>query len=115
MIGQISHVLVLRLVGFCTDCLLIGRFVYSYVLVDQNVGSLPGTMAAHKLLQAIKAKCTPEEAAILMRDLANPLKDDEGGDARYNPIKIDVFVQTLLFVGSKSFSHSCSAIARCVP
>lgn len=78
----------------------------------QNVGSLPGTMAAHKLLQAIKAKCTPEEAAILMRDLANPLKDDEGGDARYNPIKIDVFVQTLLFVGSKSFSHSCSAIAR---
>ena len=43
-------------------------------------GSLPGTMHAHKLIAAIKSKCTPDEAAILLKDLPNqyPNGQDNG-------------------------------------
>jgi len=30
----------------------------------------------------------------------------------YDPLKIDAFVQTLLFLSSKSFSHTFAAIAK---
>ncbi|CAG5121145.1 unnamed protein product, partial [Candidula unifasciata] len=38
---------------------------------QEGAGSLPGTMHAHKLISAIKNKCTPEEAAMLLKDLPN--------------------------------------------
>ena len=41
------------------------------------VGSLPGTMAAHSLMNAIKAKCTPDEAAQLLRELPNKFPNGE--------------------------------------
>jgi hypothetical protein len=40
-------------------------------------GSLPGTMAAHSLMSAIKNKCTPDEAAQLLRDLPNKFPNGE--------------------------------------
>ncbi|XP_013421265.1 nuclear cap-binding protein subunit 1-like [Lingula anatina] len=83
--------------------------VYKYE--KEGAGSLPGTITAYKLLSSIKSKCTPEEAAMILKDLPNPLSDEEG-DPAYNPLKIDVFVSTLLFLGSKSFSHSFAAIAK---
>ena len=55
-------------------------------IVDNGVlcvGSLPGTMAAHSLMNAIKAKCTPDEAAQLLRELPNkfPNGEDNGQSA----------------------------------
>ncbi len=35
-------------------------------------------MAAHKLIQAVKSKCSPEEAYGCLRELPNPLKEDDG-------------------------------------
>lgn len=73
--------------------------------------SLPGTSAAHQLVVSIRQKCAPEEALSVLKDLPNPLAEEEA-DSRFNPLKIDVFVQTLLNLGSKSFSHSFAAIGK---
>lgn len=78
--------------------------------------SLPGTRAAHLLVQAVRQRCTSEEVLNVLRELPNPRADIDGeqatNDTPYNPLKIDVFVQTLLNLGSKSFSHSFSAISK---
>lgn len=63
-------------------------------------------------MTAIKNRCSPEDLLAILKELPNPLEDDEGPEARYNPLKIDVFVQTLFFLGSKSFSHSFAAIGK---
>lgn len=73
--------------------------------------SLPGTLAAHQLVVSIRQKCSPEEVLGVLKDLPNPLSEEEA-DSRFNPLKIDVFVQTLLNLGSKSFSHSFAAISK---
>jgi nuclear cap-binding protein subunit 1 len=77
----------------------------------EREGSLPGMMAAHQLMQAVRAKCSPNEVEDILRELPNPLRDTAG----YNPLKIDVCVQTLLFMASKSFSHSFAAISKFHP
>jgi hypothetical protein len=41
-------------------------------------GSLPGTIVAHKLMQAIKSKCSPSEAEEILRELPNPLHSSAG-------------------------------------
>lgn len=43
-----------------------------------TTGSLPGTMVAHKLIDQIRSKCTPEETLVLLKELPNPLADDIG-------------------------------------
>ncbi|ERL83624.1 hypothetical protein D910_06078, partial [Dendroctonus ponderosae] len=73
--------------------------------------TLPGTAAAHQLVVTIRQKCTPEEVLAVLKDLPNPRSEEEV-DGRFNPLKIDVFVQTLLNLGSKSFSHSFAAISK---
>lgn len=60
---------------------------------------------------SIRQKCSPEEVLSVLKDLPNPRPEEEG-DGRFNPLKIDVFVQTLLNLGSKSFSHSFAAISK---
>lgn len=76
--------------------------------------TLPGTATAHQLVVAIRQKCTPEESINVLKDLPNPRENDgDMSDAQqFNPLKIDVFVQTLLNLGSKSFSHSFAAISK---
>lgn len=74
--------------------------------------SLPGTTTAHQLVQAIRQKCTADEVLAILNELPNPENDNEMIEMTYNPLKIDVFVQTLLNLGKKSFSHSFAAIAK---
>ncbi|XP_046556398.1 nuclear cap-binding protein subunit 1-like [Haliotis rubra] len=80
---------------------------------QEGAGSMPGTTEAHALMSAIKSKCLPDEAAQVLKDLPNPLADDDRvDDPPYHPLKIDVFVSSLLYLGSKSFSHSFAALAK---
>ncbi|CAG0898321.1 unnamed protein product [Darwinula stevensoni] len=87
--------------------------VYKYT--QESASSLPGTTAAHNLLAAIKQKCTPDEALKVLEDLPNPLTVDGSGDPPYHPLQIEVFTQTLLYLGSKTFSHSFAAITKFHP
>lgn len=80
--------------------------------IHSFTASLPGTTTAHQLVQAIRQKCTADEVLNILNDLPNPENDNEMVEMTYNPLKIDVFVQTLLNLGSKSFSHSFAAIAK---
>ncbi|XP_056648176.1 nuclear cap-binding protein subunit 1 [Diorhabda carinulata] len=82
-----------------------------YKYAQEGAAALPGTEAAHKLVVSIRQKCTPEEVLAVLKDLPNPRTEEEA-DGRFNPLKIDVFVQTLLNLGSKSFSHSFAAISK---
>ncbi|XP_041980530.1 nuclear cap-binding protein subunit 1 [Aricia agestis] len=85
--------------------------IYKYSM--EGAAALPGTEAAHKLVVCVRNKCSPEEALNVLRDLPNPLREgDAAAHAAYNPLKIDVFVQTLLNLGSKSISHSFAAISK---
>lgn len=85
----------------------------NYKYTSEEAASLPGTAAAHKLVVAIRQKCTPEEVLNELKDLPNP-RDTENDmvESTFNPLKIDVFVQTLLNLGSKSFSHTFAAISK---
>jgi len=62
------------------------------------------------LVVSIRRKCTPEEVLNVLNTLPGPRENEESNN--YNPLKIDVFVQTLLNLGSKSFSHSFAAIVK---
>lgn len=73
---------------------------------------MPGAEIAHQLVVAIRQKCTPDDVLNILNDLPSPENDNEMVESTFNPLKIDVFAQTLLNLGSKSFSHSFAAIAK---
>jgi len=60
-------------------------------------------------MEAIKAKLTQEEVQAVLKEIP----DDENDQA--TTIRISIFVQTLLYLGHKSFSHSFAAIAKFHP
>ena len=68
-------------------------------------GPFPGsveTRASVNLVAAIKRKCTSEEVlALLKQELDQPTAEDEMAESVNNTAKIEVFVKTLLFLGSK--------------
>ena len=66
-------------------------------------------MVSSKVVAAIKQKCTQEEVQAVLKEIP-----DEDPD-QVNPLRISIFVQTLLNMGWKSFSHSFAAIAKFHP
>uniref|UniRef100_A0A8C5M3L4 Nuclear cap binding protein subunit 1 n=1 Tax=Leptobrachium leishanense TaxID=445787 RepID=A0A8C5M3L4_9ANUR len=78
---------------------------------DESASSLPGYAIAIKMTSVIKNKAINEDIFNVLKDVPNPNQDDDDGQS-FNPLKIDVFVQSLLNLASKSFSHSFSAIAK---
>ncbi|XP_065578807.1 nuclear cap-binding protein subunit 1-like isoform X2 [Artemia franciscana] len=84
---------------------------YKYTEDNNNVDPVV-VIAAQNLIASVKRKTTPEEAFLTLRDLPNPLQEEGEPDAPYNPLKIDVLVQTLLYLGAKSFTHAFQALAK---
>ncbi|KAH0503790.1 Nuclear cap-binding protein subunit 1 [Microtus ochrogaster] len=75
--------------------------------------SLPGHSVALCLSVAFKSKATNDEIFSILKDVPNPNQDDDNDEGfSFNPLKIEVFVQTLLHLAAKSFSHSFSALAK---
>ncbi|KAJ1205472.1 hypothetical protein NDU88_000907 [Pleurodeles waltl] len=87
--------------------------VCTYKYGDESNSSLPGYAVAVSLTSAIKNKATNEEIFSILKDVPNPNQDDDDDERiSFNPLKIEVFVQTLLHLAAKSFSHSFSALAK---
>ena len=85
---------------------------FKYAANGQFAGSVEVRASEH-LIAAIKRKCTSEEVlALLKQELDPPMAEEDMEDNVCNPVKIEVFTQTLLFLGQKSFSHSFAAIAK---
>ena len=85
---------------------------FKYGIEGPYAGSVE-TRSSANLVAAIKRKCTSEEVLVVLKqEFDSSNGEEEMGDAMYNPSKIDVFVQSLLFLGHKSFSHSFAAIAK---
>lgn len=83
---------------------------YFIKISNMYIGALPGTPVAHELVVAIRRKCSPDEVKEVLNKLPAPGENEES--LPFSPLKIDVFVQTLLNLGSKSFSHSFAAIGK---
>ena len=85
---------------------------FKYASEGPYAGSVEVRASEH-LIAAIKRKATSEEVlALLKQELDPPMAEEDMEDNVYNPVKIEVFTQTLLFLGNKSFSHSFAAIAK---
>ncbi|MCI4381645.1 hypothetical protein PGIGA_G00254480 [Pangasianodon gigas] len=87
--------------------------LFHYKYGDESSSSLPGFVVATSVENAIKNRASNEEILTVLKEVPNPNQDedDDEGDG-FNPLKIDVFLQTLLHMAAKSFSHSFSALAK---
>lgn len=94
-----------------------------YKYESEDAANLDGTIYANKLLEMIKERCLPEDVIQLLREIpdkknevkSEPDEQPQDVDMEFcNPLKIDVFTSTLLYFGSKSFSHVFAALAKYV-
>ncbi|XP_061746521.1 nuclear cap-binding protein subunit 1-like [Nerophis ophidion] len=53
-----------------------------------------------------------EEILTVLKDVPNPNQDDDDEGESFNPLRVEVFLQTLLHLPAKSFSHSFSALGK---
>ncbi|XP_060904528.1 nuclear cap-binding protein subunit 1 [Labrus mixtus] len=86
-------------------------FVYKYM--DESSASLPGYPVSITVSNAIKNRASNEEILTILKEVPNPNQEDDDDEGEtFNPLKIDVFLQTLLHLAAKSFSHSFSALGK---
>ncbi|XP_053284070.1 nuclear cap-binding protein subunit 1 isoform X2 [Pleuronectes platessa] len=86
-------------------------FIYKYMA--ESASSLPGYPVSITVGNAIKNRASNEEIMSILKDVPNPNQEDDDDEGEtFNPLKIDVFLQTLLHLAAKSFSHSFSALAK---
>ncbi|XP_075904157.1 nuclear cap-binding protein subunit 1 isoform X1 [Nelusetta ayraudi] len=86
-------------------------FIFKYL--DESASSLPGYPTSVTVSNAIKNRASNEEILAILKEVPNPNQDDDDDEGEsFNPLKVDVFLQTLLHLAAKSFSHSFSALAK---
>uniref|UniRef100_A0A3Q3F5W6 Nuclear cap binding protein subunit 1 n=1 Tax=Labrus bergylta TaxID=56723 RepID=A0A3Q3F5W6_9LABR len=86
-------------------------FIYKYM--DESSASLPGYPVSITVSNAIKNRASNEEILTILKEVPNPNQEDDDDEGEtFNPLKIDVFLQTLLHLAAKSFSHSFSALGK---
>ncbi|KAM6364389.1 LOW QUALITY PROTEIN: nuclear cap-binding protein subunit 1-like [Pluvialis apricaria] len=96
----------------CMSCKSTTAVKIGLMIVELG-GSLPGYTVALCLMIAIKSKASNDEIFNILKGVPNPNKDDDDDEGlTFSPLKIEVFVQTLLHLAAKSFSHSFSALAK---
>lgn len=93
-----------------SGCTSISKIIIVFVC-----SALPGQFLSNTLLTKIRNKTTPEDIIEILKE---PLMSENGEIMEpadiciSNPTKVDAFVQTLLFIASKSFSHAFAAITK---
>uniref|UniRef100_A0A8C7UFT3 MIF4G domain-containing protein n=1 Tax=Oncorhynchus mykiss TaxID=8022 RepID=A0A8C7UFT3_ONCMY len=87
--------------------------IFFYKYQDEANSALPGYAVAIAVGNAIKNRASNEEILTVLKDVPNPNQEDDDDEGEgFNPLKIEVFLQTLLHLAAKSFSHSFSALAK---
>lgn len=71
-----------------------------------------GLLNAVQLQTAIREKAPTASVVEIIRQIPNPL---EGEDDSHNPLAIEVFSQTIFYLGSKTLTHARSAIGKYQP
>lgn len=84
----------------------------TYKYVAEDAGELEGIAVANRLLELFKERAIPENIFQVLRDIPDTFNEMENEYETYNPQKIEVFTSTLLYFGSKSFSHAFAALAK---
>ncbi|XP_007228090.2 nuclear cap-binding protein subunit 1 [Astyanax mexicanus] len=107
------HQRIVDIVPASFSALIPAEPLFQYKYDDESKSSLPGYPMAITVSNAIKNRASNEELLTILKEVPNPNQedDDDEGDG-FNPLKIDVFLQTLLHLAAKSFSHSFSALAK---
>lgn len=83
--------------------------IYKYI--SEEAGELEGVAVANKLLELFKNRAIPENTFEVLRDIPDTMNENDEFES-FNPLKIEVFTSTLLYFGSKSFSHAFAALAK---
>jgi len=96
----------------CFSMLLPAKPEVNFKYQMEGASNLAGAGQVQALTELFRKKPTPDEVAELLEQLPNPLKDEGEMEPSHNPLAIEIFVQTLLHLGSKSFTHTFAGLAK---
>uniref|UniRef100_A0A8C6KSH0 Nuclear cap binding protein subunit 1 n=1 Tax=Nothobranchius furzeri TaxID=105023 RepID=A0A8C6KSH0_NOTFU len=107
------HQRIVDIVPATFSALIPAEPLFSYKYEDESSASLPGYPVSITVGNAIKNRASNEEILAILKEVPNPNQEDDDDEGEsFNPLKIDVFLQTLLHLAAKSFSHSFSALGK---
>ena len=71
-----------------------------------------GLLHAVQLQTAIRERNPVESILAILRQIPSPL---DAEDDSHNPLAIEIFSQTIFYLGSKTLTHARSAVAKYQP